>query len=102
VGTPRYAAPEQLLGKPLDERADIYAAGVLIYQMYTGEFPYEVKKLEKLVRAKSEQDPDPPSKYWKEIPPALEAVIMRCIARDPAKRFASAEQLLQALEQIRA
>ena len=70
--------------------------------MYTGEFPYEVKKLEKLVRAKSEQDPDPPSKYWKEIPPALEAVIMRCIARDPAKRFASAEQLLQALEQIRA
>ncbi|MBI2993196.1 MAG: protein kinase [Gammaproteobacteria bacterium] len=102
VGTPRYAAPEQLMGKPVDARADIYAAGVLIYQMYTGEFPFKVKRISELAKAKNEEDPIKPSTYWKEIPPALEDLIMRCIARNPDDRLPSAEKLLEGLEQLRA
>ncbi len=102
VGTPRYAAPEQLQGKPLDVRADIYAAGVLMYQMYTGEFPFAARKFGELLTAKTTTDPAPPSTHWKEIPKEMETLIMQCIARKPEDRVKSAEALLSALEKLRA
>jgi serine/threonine-protein kinase len=102
VGTPRYAAPEQLQGKPLDARADLYAAGVLMYQMYTGEFPFAAGKFGELLTAKTTTDPTPPSAHWTEIPKEMEALIMSCIARKPDDRIKSAEALLSALEKLRA
>jgi serine/threonine-protein kinase len=102
VGTPRYAPPEQLEGKPVDVRADVYAAGVLMYQMYTGEFPYAARKFGEIVKAKTTEDPTPPSTHWAEIPKEMEALIMQCIARKPADRIKSAEALLAALEKLRA
>ena len=102
VGTPRYAAPEQLEGKPLDVRADLYAAGVLMYQMYTGEFPFAARKFGELLTAKTTTDPTPPSTHWKEIPKEMEDLIMHCIARKPDDRIKSAEALLSALEKLRA
>ncbi|MBI1733178.1 MAG: protein kinase [Gammaproteobacteria bacterium] len=102
VGTPRYAPPEQLEGKVVDVRADVYAAGVLMYQMYTGEFPFAARRFGELVKAKTTEDPTPPSAHWKEIPKDMEALIMRCIARKPEDRISSAEALLSALEKLRA
>lgn len=102
VGTPRYAAPEQLRAEKVDVRADIYSTGVLMYHMYTGMFPHTAKSMARLIQVKSTDDPNPPSKYWKEIPPELEKLIMKCIARKAKDRFESAEELLSALETLRA
>ncbi len=102
VGTPRYAAPEQLLGKPVDVSADIYSAGVLMYHMYTGSFPFIAKSMQRLIKAKNNDEPSPPSKYWKDIPPDLEKLIMSCIARKPKDRIKSAGLLLDELEKLRA
>ena len=102
LGTPRYAAPEQLKGGKLDARADIYAAGVLMYQMYTGTFPFVGGGFEKLAAVKNTEDPTPPSTHWRDIPKPLEELIMRCIARDPADRVKDAEALLVGLEALRA
>jgi eukaryotic-like serine/threonine-protein kinase len=102
VGTPRYAAPEQLAGKPVDATADIYSAGILLYHMYTGSFPFIAKSMQRLIAAKNNDEPAPPSKYWKEIPPELEKLIMSCIARKPKDRIQSAALLLDELEKLRA
>jgi eukaryotic-like serine/threonine-protein kinase len=102
VGTPRYAAPEQLMGNPVDESADIYSAGILLYHMYTGSFPYIAKSMQRLITAKNNDDPSPPSKYWKEIPSELEKLIMSCIQRNPKDRIQSAGLLLDELEKLRA
>lgn len=102
VGTPRYAAPEQLEGRRVDARADIYSTGIMMYQMYTGEFPFTARRFEELVKAKTTEDPTPPSTHWKEIPKDMEDLIMRCIAREPEDRIKSAEALLSALEKLRA
>ncbi len=101
VGTPRYAAPEQLLGQKVDVRADIYSTGVLIYHMYTGMFPHTAKSMQRLIKVKNTDEPNPPSKYWKEIPLELEELIMKCIARKASDRIKSAEELLSALERLK-
>ena len=101
VGTPRYAAPEQLRGETVDMRADIYSAGIVFYQMCTGKVPFSMRNFEKLVEAKSTQAPTRPSHYWPEIPPDVEELILCAIATDPAERFASAQALLEALEKLR-
>ncbi len=101
VGTPRYAAPEQLLGQNVDVRADIYSTGVLIYHMYTGMFPHTAKSMQRLIKVKNTDEPNPPSKYWKEIPRELEELIMKCIARKASDRIKSAEELLSALERLK-
>lgn len=101
VGTPRYAAPEQLLGQKVDVRADIYSTGVLIYHMYTGMFPHTAKSMQRLIKSKNTDEPNPPSKYWKEIPLELEELIMNCIARKASDRIKSAEELLSALERLK-
>lgn len=102
MGTPRYAAPEQLQGLKVDERADIYSAGVLMFQMYTRKFPFSAKTLDQMISMKTTKDPDSPAKYWEDIPLELEELIMNCIARDPAERLATAEILLERLEMLRA
>lgn len=101
MGTPRYAAPEQLEGKLVDERADIYSSGVLMYQMYTRNFPHGGKNLEELIQNKITQDPIPPSNYWESIPAELEALIMSCIALNPSDRLKNAEALIEKLEMLR-
>lgn len=101
VGTPRYAAPEQLRGETVDVRADIYSAGIVLYQMCTGKVPFSMRKFEKLVEAKSTQAPTRPSHYWQEIPTDAEELILRAVATEAADRFASAQELLEALEKLK-
>ncbi len=101
VGTPFYLAPEQLEGKVPDERADIYACGVVLYEIFTGTLPFAGgKNLMQIIGQKMNEDPAPPSSRA-EIPPGLEAIIMRCLERDREKRFAGVSDLLQALEGLR-
>jgi HAMP domain-containing protein len=102
VGTPHYAAPEQLAGDDVDRRADIYASGVLMCEMFCGKLPFTGSNTMEIYMAQMQQAPIKPSEYWPEIPPGLEALILRCIARRAEDRFQNASDLGAALAQLRA
>ncbi|MFZ5448427.1 MAG: protein kinase domain-containing protein [Thermodesulfobacteriota bacterium] len=89
VGSRPFMAPEQIMGKS-ERRSDIWAIGVLMYLLYTGELPFysEVEKL--LIDQILEQEPVPPREENPEIPPALEAVILKCLKKNPEERYPSA------------
>ncbi len=94
VGTPDYMAPEQIRGRRGDPRTDVYAVGTLLYEMLTCKLPYESANPRALLRAKTVEDPRPPSYYVPGVDPRLEAIILRAIERDPRDRYGSAKQLL--------
>jgi methyl-accepting chemotaxis protein len=102
VGTPHYSSPEQLAGDEVDHRADIYSSGVLLSEMFCGKLPFTGSNTMEIYMAQMQQSPIRPSEYWPEIPPELEAVILRCIARAPEDRFQSVGELGAALTAIRA
>lgn len=97
LGTPAYMAPEQIKGEKISPATDIYALGVLIYEMVTGRFPFEGD--DSLVTAirRLHEDPTPPNKYVDDLEPRWEKAIMRCLERDPKQRFQSASDLAQFL-----
>ena len=98
IGSPKYMAPEQILGKKVDHRADIYSVGVIIYEMLTGTPPYtkgdHMAVMYQHVQGKAKlcEEVNP------EIPPALAAVVRKCMEVDKLKRFESMDELRQALE----
>ncbi len=101
AGTPPFAAPEQLRGAAADERADIYACGVMMYQMFTGKLPFEERQLDRLLAKKDKQDYRPPASLATDMPPALETLIVACLSAEPSARPADASALLARLEAIR-
>ncbi len=98
-GTPAYMAPEQVLGQPVTPASDIYALGVLLYEMLTGARPYEGETGAAIMVRQATQPPTPPSQWLPTLEPAVEAVILRALARNPAQRFASVAAMLAALNQ---
>jgi len=97
VGTPDYMAPEQVKGKRGDARTDIYSLGVILYEMLTGEMPFQGDNVYAAMRAKMQDDPTPPRRLRAEISPALEEVILHALERDPQDRPESALELREAL-----
>ncbi len=95
VGTPEYLSPEQLRGKPADPRSDVWALGVLLYEMVTGRIPFEAPSLINLYKKIDEADYARPSTLASGVPPALEAILARCLQRRPANRYQTAGELLQ-------
>ena len=102
VGTPQYLAPEQLQGKTIDERADLWAVGVVLYEIFTSQTPFRGENPMQVIVATLNEQPTPPREHWPEIPPQLEEIILRCLARDPTKRYRTAAALLADLEALRA
>lgn len=102
LGTPNYCAPEQLAGEEIDERADIYACGVLMTEMFCGGLPYTGSNTMEIYMAQMHQDPTKPSTLWPDIRLELEALILRCLQRQPQERFSDATELAAALSQLRA
>jgi len=102
VGTPEYMAPEQCAGIDVDHRADIYALGILLYEMVTQELPFAHTDLVELLRMQLKQAPVPPREAAPkaDIPEGLEAVIMRCMEKRPSRRFQSMSEVHEALETL--
>ncbi len=98
-GTPQYMAPEQARGDEVDHRADVYAAGVILYELLTGRVPFDAATPIGVMTAHLVEDPQPPSHRapGAGITPALEAVVLHALAKDPRARYPSARALADAL-----
>jgi serine/threonine-protein kinase len=97
AGTPAYMAPEQLTGKEVTQRSDIYALGLTLYELFTGNRVYEAKSIQELISLHEKSTPPTPSSHVKDIDPLAERVILRCLEKDPKARPASAVQVALAL-----
>ena len=102
MGTPEYMAPEQAAGRPADPRSDIYAVGGLLYEMLSGKPPYEGDNFMEILHKKANTLPAALASLREDVPPALEALIMRTLAKDPAARPQSMQELGRALQEIAA
>lgn len=101
LGSPYYMAPEQILAKQTDLRTDIYALGITLYEMLTGNPPFAgLSDYEVRVAQINQVPPTPRSLGFTDIHPALEQVIMKAMAKDPGARFANATEFLQAIEAV--
>lgn len=109
LGTPGYAAPEQLRAEPVDARTDLFAFGVILYSMLTGVDPWlgnpatvPTEQIYDLMVATERAEVIPFSEHDVEVPPALQNVVLKLLQRDPADRFQSARELRDALRRIEA
>jgi len=96
VGTPRYMAPEQVLGHDVDARADLYAVGLILYELLTGTFPFQGSTPMSLAIARVQHAPEDPSNRVT-MPRPLADIVLCCLAREPAERFQTADDLATAL-----
>ncbi|MFN0251083.1 MAG: serine/threonine-protein kinase [Kofleriaceae bacterium] len=100
MGSPSYIAPERLRGEKHDARADIYAVGVILYEMISGLRPFLGANPQEIMTNALSRPPRPLRAIVPDVSPALEAVIRRALAKDPDKRFADAEEMLSALDDV--
>ncbi len=96
-GTPAYMAPEQLAGREVSVRSDIYALGLVLYEMCTGRRAFDAQSREELLRLEEHSAPAGPSTLVRDLDPAVERVILRCLDPDPARRPGSALSVAAAL-----
>ncbi len=97
AGTPAYMAPEQFAGGPLTERSDLYALGLILYEVYTGRRPFDAATLGEWRSRHTESQPTRPGQHGEPVDEATERAILRCLEKDPSQRPASALQLAASL-----
>jgi eukaryotic-like serine/threonine-protein kinase len=100
LGTPAYWCPEQILGKPQDARSDIFSLGVVMYEMVTGQRPFDSDSLQGICARIMSSTPLPPSHANPSIPVAFNELVATCLTKDPAQRCASAEALAEKLHPL--
>ncbi|MCP3960181.1 MAG: tetratricopeptide repeat protein [bacterium] len=98
VGTPAYMAPEQVEGGAITPATDIYALGIVIYEMVTGRLPFDGPNPLSTAVKRLQEPPPPPHVYVLDLEAWWERAILRCLKRDPAERFATADELIAALQ----
>jgi eukaryotic-like serine/threonine-protein kinase len=101
MGTAQYLSPEQAQGHAVSETSDLYAVGVVLYELLTGSVPFEGESAVSIALKQVSVEPTVPSRRNPEVGPALDAVVMRSLAKNPGARFASADEFIAALQQAR-
>src|ERR1700681_1489779 len=102
MGTARYLSPEQAQGLPVSARSDLYAIGVMLYELLTGTVPFEGESVVAIALRHLSEPPRPPSSLVPSISPSLDAIVLRALAKNPEERFADADEFLAALDGERA
>ncbi len=97
IGTPAYLSPEQAQGQKLDHRTDIYSLGVVLYEMITGQLPFDADDISALLLQQVRQPAPPPRLIVPTLPVALEMVILKALEKHPSRRFQSSQTLADAL-----
>ena len=100
VGTIEYVSPEYMLNSQVDWRSDIYALGIIAYEMITGEAAFQGDSVYATMTKKLKEDPPPPSKKRPECPAKLDAIVLKAMVRDPEHRYQSAAEIFHDLESI--
>jgi serine/threonine protein kinase len=100
LGTPAYMAPEQAGGRKVDARSDLFSLGCVLYRMATGELPFKGAHTIAILMTVSTQPPRPPQEVNADLPPAVSALIMRLLAKNPDERLPSARALVEAIQAI--
>ncbi|MCW2986818.1 MAG: pknB [Conexibacter sp.] len=98
MGTAQYLSPEQAQGHAVSAPSDLYSIGIILYEMLTGRVPFEGESAVTIALKQVGEAPVPPSHLNPAVPPALEAVVLRALEKDPARRFADADEFIAALE----
>ena len=99
LGTPTHMAPEQLMGETADGRTDLWAAGVIFYELLTGRSPFAAESPAAVMHRVMQGEPMPPSRLLAEVPAAFDTVIARALTKDVGQRYQSAQEFVQALAQ---
>ena len=102
VGTAQYLSPEQARGAPVDQRSDIYSVGIVLYELLTGKLPFNGETPLEIAMKHLSEIPKPPSALRPEVSPDLDMVVLRALAKDPADRFESAEEMDKELARVAA
>jgi eukaryotic-like serine/threonine-protein kinase len=102
MGTAQYLSPEQAQGLPVSGASDLYSIGVILYECLTGRVPFEADSAVAVALKQVSEQPVPPSRLNSSVPPALDAVVMKALAKHPANRFGSADEFLAALDAAQA
>jgi beta-lactam-binding protein with PASTA domain/predicted Ser/Thr protein kinase len=102
MGTAQYLSPEQAQGLPVSERSDLYSVGIILYELLTGRVPFDGESAVTIALKQVNERPVPPTAFNRAVGPALEAVVMRALEKDPARRFPDADAFIAALERARA
>jgi serine/threonine-protein kinase len=97
VGTPSYMAPEQVRGKPVDGRSDIFSLGVVLYELVTGEKPFPGENVTTVIYKIVNEEPIPPREIDSSVHPGLSDVILKSLAKDPERRYQSCREMMQDL-----
>jgi len=98
LGTPQYMSPEQAQGQTVDARSDLYALGIMLYEMLGGHVPFRDTSIPALLVKHMKEPPPPLSRIRAGLPAGLENVVLRCLEKDPAARFANADEVAKALD----
>jgi eukaryotic-like serine/threonine-protein kinase len=102
MGTPDYMPPEQAQGRPADFRSDIYSLGVVLFEIFTGALPFDGQTVMSVVVKHIQQPPPRPRKVNPRLAPELEPIILRCLEKDPARRYQRVSELLKELRGVTA
>ena len=101
VGTPQYLSPEQALGRGVDARSDLYTVGIMLFELLTGQLPFDADSPLAIAYAHVQEEPVAPSSINASIPPAVDALVARALRKNPNERFPSAEAMQQECDRIR-
>jgi len=100
LGTPAYMSPEQSKGRPVDARSDVFALGVMLYELVTGRWPFRGETAVELFIAIDRDEPPRPSALNPHVLPGVEAIVLRCLRKSPGERFASCREAAEALRRV--